>query len=65
MGISVLLVVPDKERFSGFPLTEPKQDSSLQPDLYIGESCGVGDLAQVLRIATILYGGGHTPCWFF
>lgn len=39
---------------------------SLQQDMYIGESCGVGYQARVLRIATILYStGGHEPCWFF
>lgn len=37
-----------------------------QQDMYIGESCGVGPRAQVLRRATILYSvGGTGPAGFF
>lgn len=37
----------------------------LHQDMYIGESCGVGYQAQVLRIASILYNVGALPCCCF
>ena len=38
---------------------------SLRQDMYIGESCGVGCQAQVLRIATILYKVGGSALLLF
>jgi len=37
----------------------------LHQDMYIGESCGVGYQAQVLRIASILYNVGGSALLLF
>lgn len=64
--VSVLLQCKRRNISQGFRSHGNEAGFSLQQDVYIGESCGVGYQAQVLRIATILYSmEGTSPAGFF